>query len=278
MTVIIPAHNEGRVIGRLLERLVPGGSQENLDIVVVANGCTDDTVAVAESFGPPVRVLTTPKPSKQAALAAGDEAAKGFPRVYLDADVELGLADLRALGAALAKPEVAAAAPVRHLDLARSAWTVRWYYDVWQRLPAVERGLFGRGVIAVSEAGHERIAQLPPVLADDLAASLSFGAHERVIVPGAVVTVHAPRTFGDLMRRRVRVVTGVAQIEGSAQAPPSTERTSMRDLLVMTARNPLLAPKIAIFLGVTVLARRQGRHAARKRDYTTWLRDDSSRE
>jgi hypothetical protein len=33
-------------------------------------------------------------PSKRAALEAGDEAAKTFPRVYLDADVEIGADDI----------------------------------------------------------------------------------------------------------------------------------------------------------------------------------------
>jgi glycosyltransferase involved in cell wall biosynthesis len=277
MTVIVPAHNEGRVIGRLLDRLVRPTGQGDLDIIVVTNGCTDDTAAVAAAFGPPVRVLDIPVPSKRAALAASDEAATGFPRVYLDADVEIGADDLWALDAALAAPGVLAAAPVRHLDLARSEWVVRWYYDVWQRLPKVQQGLFGRGVIAVSEAGHRRIAELPPLMADDLAASLSFGPDERVIAGSSHVMVHAPRTVGDLLRRRVRVVTGVEQIERSADAPDSSQRTNGRDLLDVLLRHPLLTPKVAIFLIVTVLARRRGNHAARKNDYTTWLRDESSR-
>jgi hypothetical protein len=40
----------------------------------------------------------------------------------------------------------------------------------------------------------------------------------------------------------------------------------------------VLVPKIAIFLAVTILARRKGKEAARKEDYTTWLRDESSRD
>jgi len=277
MTVIVPAHNEGRVVGRLLERLTPGNGQGDLDIIVVANGCTDDTAAVAAAFGHPVRVLTVPVPSKRAALAAGDEAAMGFPRVYLDADVEIGADDIWALAEALDVPGVLAAAPARELHLARSAWPVRWYYDIWHRLPGVQQALYGRGVVAVNEAGYRRIAELPPLLADDLAASLSFGPGERSIVPGARVVVYAPRTIGDLMRRRVRVVTGVTQVERSAGAPASSQRTGVRDLLAIVARNPLLAPRMAVFLAVTVLARRRGNRAAQRNDYTTWLRDESSR-
>lgn len=277
LTVIVPAHNEGRVIGRLLERLVPGAADGELDILVVANGCTDDTAEVVTAFGPPVRLLTAPVPSKREALATGNEAADGFPRVYLDADVELGADDVWALARALEAPGVLAAAPARELDLARSAWPVRWYYDIWARLPGVEAGLFGRGVIAVTEEGYKRLNDLPPLLADDLAASLAFGTDERTVVPDTRVVVHAPRTVRDLIRRRIRVVTGVAQIERSRDAPASSERTSGRDLLAIVRDDPRLAPRMFIFLAVTMAARARGNRAARRNDYTTWLRDESSR-
>src|SRR6185312_98107 len=125
-----------------------------------------------------------------------DRAARSFPRVYVDADVELGLEDVVALSKALQRPGTLAGAPARELAMAGRPWLVRWYYDVWARLPEVRGGLFGRGVIGVSEKGHERLASLPPLLADDLAASLVFAPDERVIVPSARVVVHPPRTAG----------------------------------------------------------------------------------
>ena len=278
LTVIVPAHNEGRVIGRLLQRLVSGAERGEFDIIVVANGCTDDTAEVAAVFGPSVRLLTVPVASKREALVAGNEAAAGFPRVYLDADVELGADELRALARGLDAPGVLAVGPAREMDLAKSAWPVRWYYDIWARLPGVRDGLFGRGVIAVSEEGYKRISELPPLLADDLAASLAFGPAERAVVPGARVVVHAPRTVKDLVRRRIRVVTGVGQIERSAGAPESSARTSSRDLLAILKKQPWLAPRMAVFLAVTLAARAQGNRATRRSDYTTWCRDESSRE
>ena len=66
---MIPAHNEGQVIRRLLEQLITGADPGEMDIIVVANGCADDTAEVAASFGPTVRVLTLPIASKHAASA-----------------------------------------------------------------------------------------------------------------------------------------------------------------------------------------------------------------
>jgi glycosyltransferase involved in cell wall biosynthesis len=276
-TVIVPAHNESGVIGRLLTRLVPDGATDDLKVIVVANGCTDDTAEVAASFGPAVRVLTLASASKHQALVAGDRAAVGFPRLYVDADVELDRDAVAKVAAALAEPCVLAAAPQRRLALAASPWPVRWYYDVWARLPEVRDGLFGRGVIAVGQSGHERIASLPPLLADDLAASLSFGPAERRIVPDAHVTVHMPRTLGDLLRRRVRAAAGVAQIERSGATPRADARTRPADLAAILRDHPRLAPKMALFLTVAVLSRLRARRAVARKDYTTWLRDESSR-
>jgi hypothetical protein len=248
-----------------------------LDVIVVANGCSDDTATVAASFGGSVRVVSVPVASKRNALIAGDLAARQFPRVYVDADVELTISCVRALTLALTQPGILAAAPERVLDLTDRPRLIRWYYNVWTRLPAVQQGLFGRGVIAVNEEGHARIASLPPLLADDLAASLSFASAERIIVPGALVTVHSPRTFADLMRRRVRAVEGVAQIEHTGDAPSSTERTRISQLIEIVKTEPHLVFQTMVFLGVTLLARARAYRTVARHDYSRWLRDESSR-
>ena len=276
-TVVIPAHNEGRVIGRLLGQLVPAASPAGLNVIVVANGCTDDTAQVAAAYGPRVRVLSIPVASKHEALAAGDRAATDLPRIYVDADIELRAQDVEALAAALQQPGILAAAPERVLQLAGTPWSVRWYYDVWTRLPEVRRGLFGRGAIAVGRAGLDRVAGLPPLLADDLAASLLFAPHERSVVPGARAVIHVPRTFADLLRRRVRAVAGVAQIERAEWAPGATARTRVSDLVTIARREPRMAPRLLLFLSVAVLGRLSARRTVTRGDYSTWLRDESSR-
>jgi hypothetical protein len=245
-------------------------------VLVVANGCTDDTAAVAAGYGPLVRVVSTPIASKSQALALSDGYTQGFPRVYLDADVDMGTGDIRALAGALAEPGVLAAGPARALVMDGRPRGVRWYYDVWQRLPAVQDGLFGRGVIAVSEAGHARLRELPPVLNDDLAASVAFAPHERRVVTGARAVIHPPRTLGDLVRRRVRSLTGLAEMKGRLAGVDAT-RTSRSSLVRIVRDEPAMAPRMAVFLAVTVYARWKARRPIRDRDFTTWQRDESSR-
>ncbi|MEU6310925.1 glycosyltransferase [Streptomyces sp. NPDC047014] len=286
-SIVIPAHNEGRVIGRLLDELLADTSSPAPDIVVVCNGCTDDTARVAAARGDRVRVVEIPAPSKHTALRTGDEHARGFPRLYVDADVVLGATDVRELTDALAgDPDLLAAAPARLIPLAAAAWPVRAYYRVWQRLPAVREGLFGRGVIAVTEEGHRRIAALPPLMADDLAASLAFAPGERSVVGSARVVVRPPRTWADLVRRKVRAATSSAELEhlqATGQVPvpvraaPSA-RTGTADLRGLVRADPELLPAVAVFVLAALAARRGSREAVRAGDFSTWLRDESSRE
>jgi glycosyltransferase involved in cell wall biosynthesis len=278
ISVIIPACNEARVIGRLLEHLVSSARPGELEVIVVANGCTDDTADVARAFGSPVQVLTMGAASKLRALAAGDRAASGFPRVYVDADVDLGTEDLRALAGALERPGLLAAAPERELVMTGRAWPVRWHYDVWTRLPEVRQGLFGRGVIAFSQTGHARVNGLAPVIADDLAVSVAFKPSERAVVPEARVVIYPPRTVPDLLRRRVRIAEGVAQLERTPAAPDSSlPRTRRSDLLALARREPRVAPRVAVFLAVALGARLLARRSVRRNDYSSWQRDESSR-
>jgi glycosyltransferase involved in cell wall biosynthesis len=278
MSIVIPAHNESQVLGRLLAQLVPYRRDGELDIVVVANGCTDATAEVAASFGPPVRVLSIPVASKSEALAAGNRAAKGFPRLYVDADVELRAEDAYSLAKTLALPGVFCAGPQREHAMAGRSRLIRWYYEVWTQLPEVQRGLFGRGVVGVSAAGYRRIAELPPLLADDLAASLAFAPEERAIVPNARVIIHPPRTFADLLRSRARATMGANQIEQTGCALRSTARTRLPDLLLIASGNPRMAPRVALYMVVAILAKRKARRLAARLGYTAWLRDTSSRE
>lgn len=278
VSIVIPAHNEEQVLGRLLGQLVPSVRTEEFDIVVVANGCTDNTVKVAQSFGSAVRVISIPVASKREALAIGNRAARGFPRLYVDADVEFRTQDACILAEALNSPGALGAGPTRVHSMEGRTWPVRWYYDIWAKLPEVQCGLFGRGVVGVSASGFRRIANLPALLADDLAASLVFSPDERMVVAEARVIVHPPRTFADLLRARTRVVMGVEQIRQAKDAPASTARTQLTDLLALIRSEPLLAPRAALFLAVAVLARRKARIVTARSGYSTWLRDDSSRD
>ena len=277
ISVVVPAHNEAPVIGRLLRGLLADARPGEMEVLVVPNGCTDATQGMAESFGHPVEVVPLGPAGKYAALRAGDDRAAGAEVIYVDADVEIGTEDVRRIAAAMREPGVLAVAPERVVATGRSSWPVRWYYEIWQELPAVRDGLFGRGVIGVSIEARRRLRDVPEVMGDDLAASVTFAPAERRVVAGARVIVHAPRTMADLLRRRVRSVTATTQLQRTLPGAVDSARTKRADLLDIVRRRPASAPKLVVFLAVAVVTRWRARGPVHSGDFTTWLRDESSR-
>ena len=111
ISVIIAARNEAVLIGRCLDALAAQQTARVVEVIVAANACTDDTVGVARSHaaafaarGWTLTVLDLAQGGKVGALNAGDGAARGSIRVYLDADVVCDPALLEQLAGALDCP------------------------------------------------------------------------------------------------------------------------------------------------------------------------------
>jgi glycosyltransferase involved in cell wall biosynthesis len=274
VSVVLPAHNEAQGIARVLGLLTSGSPEREVEVIVACNGCTDDTAEVARRFEGVV-VLEIPEPSKRLAMKAADEVATHGVRAYQDSDVAVTREDLLTLVDALDDVTLATG-PERRLALEESSWAVRWYYDVWQRLPAVRDGLFGRGLIVLAPEAHERVRGLPLVMSDDLAISEAFTPQERKVVPGVVSVIEAPRTVRDLIRRRIRIATGNSQLDQLGMRS-AVARTSVADLVGIAKGSPVLPIKVAVFVVVTGIGRVISRQRVRRGDYTTWSRDDSSR-
>ena len=86
-----------------------------------------------------------------------------------------------------------------------------------------------------------------------------------------------PRTTADLVRRRVRIATGNAQLDGLGLRTEQA-RTTPVDLVRIALESLSMPAKVAVFLAVTLVARAKARRRIRSGDFTTWLRDSSSRE
>jgi glycosyltransferase involved in cell wall biosynthesis len=82
ISVVIPARNEARNIGFVLENL-PMGVDE---VILVDGNSTDDTVAVARQHRPDILVVQQLRRGKGNALAAGFATATGDYIVMIDAD------------------------------------------------------------------------------------------------------------------------------------------------------------------------------------------------
>lgn len=274
-SVVIPAHNESACIRRCLDALFAGVAPGELDVVVVCNGCADDTGALARASGHPVRVIELEAASKPAALRAGDAMAQALPRIYLDADVVLHGSAARVLLERLRAGAVAARPPISYASSASSA-PVRSYYRARSQASALLGSLWGAGVYGLSEAGRSRFDAFPNIVADDLWVDRQFAAGEVEIVDCAPVVVTVPRRARDLLRVLRRTYRGKAETGGvdPHNRGPETTRSAVQQLWRLAATGPYAALDAATYAVFAVGARLT---LAARVAGAQWERDDSSR-
>lgn len=272
--VIIPAHNEATVIGAGLTTLLADAAPDEFDVVVVCNGCTDDTAARAEAaaraLGHPVRVLSTPVASKPAAIRLAEKHVTGFPRLYLDADVQCPTRSARAMIAAV-RGGAAVAVPTRVLDTDASSRWARAYYAGWQALPWVADQLAGRGAYTVGREARTTFGVFPDDVADDRYVTTRV-PRDRAVVVDEPVVVRPPGRIADVLRVRRRVYAGNVRSEAAAHDVSRGRR--LQGLTALVLNRPGLVPALAVFATTTVVAK-VGAALAARRGGMAWGRDMS---
>ena len=96
-TILVPAYNEEAVIARGLGLIAAGAGPGEFQVIVICNACHDRTADVARATMPEVEVIETAEPGKTNALNLGHRVARAPVRIYLDADLDVDVEDLRAL-------------------------------------------------------------------------------------------------------------------------------------------------------------------------------------
>jgi Glycosyl transferase family 2 len=269
------------VIQRCLDSLFSGLEPGELDVVVVCNGCRDETAAMARTAGHPVRVMELEAASKAAALRAGDAAALAFPRLYLDADVVLAGSAARRVLERLSDGAVAARPPILY-DSSRSSAAVRSYYRARSRIPAVLKSLWGAGIYGLSARGRSRFDVFPDVVADDLWLDRQFMPAEVEIVDCTPVLVAVPRSVRDLVRVLRRTYKGKVENRpgsGVDERAKAITVSALRDLRRQAADGPGAALDAAAYAAFAAGARLALVLAPASVDTVgaVWERDESSR-
>jgi glycosyltransferase involved in cell wall biosynthesis len=249
-SVIIPAHNEEGVLGNTLRTLLAGARPGELDVVVVANACRDNTVDVATRAG--VRVIDTPVPGKAHAIRLGDAECRSFPRFVLDADIELTADGVRAMVDALARSGAMACAPVGVVDPRGASALAKRVHRVHEILVGQRVHLSGVGCYGLTEAGHARVFPVPDVLSDDGWVDRSFTGTERIVVDAARTVVRPAATVGAILRRRIRVRLGNQELDALGKRVPAGESLGLGSLREPLRRKEISMVDAACYVGVVV--------------------------
>ncbi|MDT8329044.1 MAG: glycosyltransferase family 2 protein [Roseovarius sp.] len=260
LSVIIPAHNEAGLIGPCLDAVLASDwAGDGVEVIVVANGCTDTTLpeaetrrATAAARGWRLQVLDLAEGSKPGALNAGERAAAGGVLAYLDADVEVSPQLLAQIAQALSGPDPAYASGRVIIPPPQSAFS-RSYARFYRKVPFFHHGVPGCGFFAMNRVGRARWGDWPGIISDDTFARLNFAPSERIAVT-AGYRWPIVEGFGALVKVRRRQDRGVAELAKTYPALLANDdtRPSGRDWIIGAAwRTPLaFLTYVAVALGV----------------------------
>ena len=135
-SIIVPAHNEEKYVGKTLEHLATlNYPKESYEVIVIENGSTDATYDVARTYeGPQTHVYTYPQSGVSFARNRGLEYVQPHADwvVFLDADTIVLPDFLRDLSASLQLCNRAVAGTTSVLPLAGRTTSRIWFgiYDV----------------------------------------------------------------------------------------------------------------------------------------------------
>jgi len=277
ISIVIPAHNEEKVIAKLLDSLVEGVNLKIFQIIVVCNACEDATARVVKGYNG-VTCIETNTRGKTNALNLADKEAKYFPRFYVDADIVIDTNSILKLRDYLETNDYLAVSPMPSFNCDNSSWPVRWYYDVWTKLPYLKQGIIGAGVYALSKKGRERFVDFPDIINDDGYVRALIEPGRRTALESSVSHVNAPRDVRSMIIIKTRSRMGEKQLR--EQFPklnyngPKTYLSGLVNLL----RSPHVYHKIPLYLWLNLYIRYKVVRILRQTGYSKeWQRDESTR-
>lgn len=223
VSVIIPAYNEAAGIAATVESMAESAYPGRLEIIVVDDGSTDDTAAIADSLGYPyVHVITQPNSGKPGALNTGIAAAQSEVLVMVDGDTVFEPDTIGRLVAPMRDRRVGAVSGNtkvgnrrgflggwQHLEYVTGFNLDRRMYDMLGIMPTVP-GAIGafrkRALLGVGGVSHDTLAE-----DTDLTMALCRTRWRIVYSPDAVAWTEAPGGLRQLWKQRYRWSYGTMQ-------------------------------------------------------------------
>ena len=267
-SIIVPVHDEAALLPTTLPPLLREAAAIEADLILVCNGCTDGSVALARSLvGESGRVIELEAASKSLAIRAGEDLVSGFPRFFVDADVVLGPGCLTLLAEALRRGHADLVAPRLRVDTSCGSRGAAAVTSVWHSLPHMAQdGL--HAVLGVSRRGRAFWGPMPDVLADDSYIVSRVPPCRRSVVQHAAATFQPPRSLASWVGVRRRWTAGHAQLRALGERVPRSRGQRRALLQLFLSRRAFGA---VLFAGVALASRLPASRPQR------WYRDLTTR-
>jgi biofilm PGA synthesis N-glycosyltransferase PgaC len=220
VSVLLPVRNGERWVRQKLESIIAlDYPRELVEIIVVSDGSTDGSAAIAGEFAAfGVRLTQIPASGKAVALNTALQQATGEILLYTDVRQRLAPDSLRHLVACFADPKVGVVSGelviLEGETLEESSVGLYWKYEKWIRKgqSAMDSILGATG--AIYAVRRSLAGPLPPgTLLDDVHQPLAaFFQGYRVILDEAAKAYDFPTSLHSEFHRKVRTQAGMYQI------------------------------------------------------------------
>lgn len=279
ISIIIPAYNEASIIEGTLNSLLADKELVDCEIIVVCNGCSDNSFDVLLAYSKfnaecliekniKLIALDEKKSSKTHALNVGIATSTFTTKVLLDADIKVTGLCINTLVAELNRLGLKALSPRVQFDTSKSDYLVKRYYQVEQN-SKYNKTLRLSNVIALSDEGSVSLGQFPEVIADDEYLRRQFSFEDYGVLPSESFVFYAPEDLSNLVNVLSRVERGNMQLNQLGIV--AKEHT----------RGQLLSVKFidrVVFISVKLIAKALAYFQYNFGDKTKWQRDLSTRK
>ena len=223
VSVVIPAYNEAAGIAATIRSMVISRYRGRIEVIVVDDGSSDGTAAIARSLRIPyVRVISQPNSGKPGALNRGIAEARSDILILVDGDTIFQADTIGRLIAPLAAADVGAVSGNtkvgnrrgllggwQHLEYVMGFNLDRRLFDLLGTIPTVPGaiGAFRRTALAaVGGVSTDTLAE-----DTDLTMALCRSPWRVVYAPDAIAWTEAPSSLRQLWRQRYRWSYGTMQ-------------------------------------------------------------------
>lgn len=275
VTVIIPAYNEESSIRKTLKPYCVSSVLEKINILVVCNGCKDNTALIVRNEFPQISLIELCEGSKVKAINRGLDEFKQGTVIIQDADIEMSTESIENLIYALLKEDFILASPTPKLHWEDSSILVKLFHQFLEATPEYKRGMVSSGVYCISEAGRKELGKLPEnCIADDGYVKARLANRGFLKVDNAITNVFLPLNIKDLIKIKTRSRLGNMLLK-KIGLNPSTGKNNLRSLIKIALKEWKLI-QFSVYLSVNVISRVRA-----KKQFNTnsliWERDESSR-
>lgn len=218
LSILIPARNEGKVIGTKLRNLLTQNYPlEKLEILVGNDGSSDATAALASEFLPSgIQLVSSDESRGKSSTQNGlVERAQGEILVFTDADCMLPANALRTMMQHFTDPQVGLVTScVRFQNQSETAIveneSLYWKYERWLRNQESDRGLLAMASGSLFAMRRTLWQPLDPNVGDDFVLPLSVAKAgfrnvlETRFSPTTILTQNQP---GSMFRMKMRIIS-----------------------------------------------------------------------